>query len=214
MSPQSSKCESCKSLGESLFCDLSREALSRINLNKIDQSFRRGQYIFYEGNQPSGLYCISSGVVKVETTNESGNSHILKILQGGDLLGYRSLFASEAYDSSAVAHEDTRVCFIPKTAIMELVKQEPMLALKLIGQLSREVKFTETRLCHATDNSAAERVAEALLFLKQHFQAQTWTRKEIAEWAGYHPRDRHAHPFSVRRRGPRCAQRAPYRDRG
>ncbi len=170
-----------------MFCDLSREALSRISSNKIDQTFRRGQYIFYEGNMPSGLYCISSGVVKVETSSENGNSHILKILQSGDLLGYRSLFANEPYDASAVAHEDVRVCYVPKTAIMELVKQEPMLALKLIGQLSREIKATEERLCHATDNSAPERVAEALLFLKEHFQAQTWTRKEIAEWAGTTP---------------------------
>ena len=29
-----------------------------------------------------------------------------------------------------------------------------------------------------------ERIAEALLFLRENFQDKNWTRKEISEWAG------------------------------
>jgi len=42
----------------------------------------------------------------------------------------------------------------------------------------------ETRLHRISSNSAIERIAEALLFLREHFHEKNWTRKEISEWAG------------------------------
>ncbi|MNL55757.1 transcriptional regulator FixK [compost metagenome] len=37
------------------------------------------------------------------------------------------------------------------------------------------------------DKGASERIAEALLFLQDHFKHQNWTRREIAQWAGTTP---------------------------
>jgi len=37
------------------------------------------------------------------------------------------------------------------------------------------------------DKGASERIAEALLFLQDHFSHQNWTRREIAQWAGTTP---------------------------
>lgn len=37
------------------------------------------------------------------------------------------------------------------------------------------------------DKGAPERVAEALVFLQDHFSQQQWTRREIAQWAGTTP---------------------------
>jgi CRP-like cAMP-binding protein len=37
------------------------------------------------------------------------------------------------------------------------------------------------------DKAAPERIAEAVLFLKENFADQSWTRKDIAEWAGTTP---------------------------
>lgn len=34
------------------------------------------------------------------------------------------------------------------------------------------------------DKGAPARIADALLFLNENFQGSSWTRKEIAEWAG------------------------------
>jgi CRP-like cAMP-binding protein len=53
--------------------------------------------------------------------------------------------------------------------------------------VSKELRAAEGRLCAHSDKNAAERVAEAVLFLREKFPSQNWTRKEIAEWAGTTP---------------------------
>ncbi|MBS1984988.1 MAG: Crp/Fnr family transcriptional regulator [Bdellovibrionales bacterium] len=154
---------------------------------KVTNTYKRGQYIFYEGNVPSGLYCVNGGVVKLETSSESGNNHILRMAHTGDMLGYRSLFAEEPYRASALVHEDATICFVPKSAITKLVETYPQVALNFLSQVSKELRRAEDRFCGLTDKNAGERIAESLLFLHDNFNEQTWTRKEIAEWAGTTP---------------------------
>jgi CRP-like cAMP-binding protein len=162
-------------------------ALEILDKSKILNTYKRGQSIFYSGNYPAGLYCVNSGVVRLENSSSSGNTHILRVVQAGGILGYRSLFAEESYEASAVVHEDAVVCMIPKNALGELMKAYPEVGLKFLSQISKELRSAESRMCGLTDKNASERIAESLLFLKENFSTQTWTRKEIAEWAGTTP---------------------------
>ncbi len=180
-------CEHCDSRDKGIFCDLPGEALSFINKSKIRNHYKRGQFIFYEGNYPSGVYCVNSGVIRLETEGPFGNGHILRMVQKGGVLGYRSLFADEPYGASAMVHEDAEVCLIPKAALLGLIDKYPLVAVRLLGDISRELRAAEGRFCGMTDKNASERVAEALLFLKENYRDQTWTRKEIGEWASTTP---------------------------
>ncbi|HVJ64341.1 MAG TPA: Crp/Fnr family transcriptional regulator [Bdellovibrionota bacterium] len=170
-----------------MFCNLPEEALVIIDQQKVINHFRRGQQIFYAGNFPSGLYCVNSGVVKLENTSTGGNTHILQVVQRGGILGYRSLFADEPYEATAIVHEDAEVCYIPKSALLELMAKYPDIGMKFLMSLSKDLRLSEDRMCSLTDRNAAERVAGAILFLKEHYRDQVWTRKEIAEWAGTTP---------------------------
>lgn len=181
------ECKNCESRKTNVFCDLPDEALALLDKSKILNTYKRGQSIFYAGNFPGGLYCVNTGVIRIESSGNSGNNHILRVVQSGGILGYRSLFASEAYEASAVVHEDATVCMIPKDALSELLMRFPEVGLKFLTHVSRELRTAESRLCGLTDKNASERIAEALLFLKDHFSHQTWTRKEISEWAGTTP---------------------------
>lgn len=180
-------CKNCASQKKNVFCDLPDVALDILDKSKIVNRFKKGQYIFYSGNFPSGLYCVNSGVVKLESTGSNGNNHILRVVQDGGILGYRSLFAEEAYESTAVVHEDATICHIPKAALAELMQKYPDVCLRFLAHVSKELKVAENRLCGLTDKNASERIAEAILFLKENFKDQSWTRKEIAEWAGSTP---------------------------
>lgn len=180
-------CSSCDLRLENIFCNVGGEALEILNRNKVVNHYRRGQYVFYAGNQPAGLYCVTSGVVKLETEGASGHGHILRVVQAGGVLGYRAFFAGGTYEASAVVHDDATICLIPKSSVMELVQKVPDVAFRLLSQVAKELKIAEARLCAQTDKNAAERIAEAVLFLKDHFSEQVWTRKEIAEWAGTTP---------------------------
>ncbi len=184
---RSQDCKDCDSRKINVFCELPEAALEILEKSKVLNNYKRGQYIFYSGNFPSGLYCVNSGVIRLETSGSSGNNHILRVVSGGGILGYRSLFADEAYEATAVVHEDATVCHIPKAALFDLMKKYPDIGMKFLANISKELKVAEERMCGLTDKNAAERIAEALLFLKDHYHQQLWTRKEIAEWAGTTP---------------------------
>lgn len=177
------KCSECETRGRSLLCSLKEVDLTIIDESKIHQHFKAGQNLFYAGNPSAGVYCILSGTVKLEVQDEDGKTQIAQVYSKGGMIGYRALFSNEEYLSSAVAVEQTELCFIPKSTILELVKKNPDLALNFLKQLSNDIRMMETRLHRVSSNSAVERIAEALLFLRENFQEKNWTRKEISEWA-------------------------------
>ncbi len=178
------KCNECGSRSQSLLCSLKEADLTTIDESKFHQHFKAGQNLFYAGNPALGVFCILSGTIKLEVQDEDGKTQIAQVYSKGGMIGYRALFSDDHYLSSAIAVEQTELCFIPKTTILELVKKNPDLALKFLKQLSDDFRMMETRLHRISANSAVERIAEALLFLRENFQDKNWTRKEISEWAG------------------------------
>ena len=54
----------------------------------------------------------------------------------------------------------------------------------MVNQLSIDLDRAETKWVDQIDKGAPARVADALLFLNEKFSGSSWTRKEIAEWAG------------------------------
>jgi CRP-like cAMP-binding protein len=178
------KCEDCESRAQSVLCSVSNEALNLIDKSKFHQQFTPGQNLFYANNPATGIHCVLKGTVKLESTDVDGKTQIVQVYTAGSMIGYRALFTEEPYMSAAIAVEESEICFIPKATILGLIQEQPELALKFLTQLSHDFRMMETRLQRITSRTATERVAEALLFLRENFEEKNWTRKEIAEWAG------------------------------
>lgn len=181
-----SDCRSCESRSSNPLCSV-EEALPDISKNRSHSHFKAGQNVFYQGNQPLGLFTVESGLVKLETVNEQGQAHTLRLMGPGHILGYRALLAHEAYRANAVAVVDSQLCFLPRNFILTLFSSQPRIAMNLAARLAHDLSQAEDKWVRQVDQEAPERVAEALLFLDEQFQNQDWTRKEIAQWAGTTP---------------------------
>lgn len=177
-------CEHCTTRPHGVMCALEHDALSQISQAKFHQTYKPGQSIFYAGNPATGIYCVMRGTIKLEANDTDGKSQIVQVYGPGSMIGYRALFSQEPYQSSGIAVEECEVCFIPKATILKTIHDSPDLAMKFMMQLSQDFKMMESRLQRVLARTAAERIAEALLFLRENFQDKHWTRKEIAEWAG------------------------------
>lgn len=177
-------CEHCEKRSASIFCDLHVDDLKFIDRHKTGRHYKTGEYLFHEGDQPEGLFCIQEGTVKLEVESDSGQQHLLHILEPGDMIGYKAILDGGHFHCAALAMQDTSICFIPKNAFQELVDRQPKVAVQVLKRLAAEVHELESRLCHATDLTATERVAEALLMLKDRWAERNWKRKELADWAG------------------------------
>lgn len=170
-----------------MICSGGPEISDALNKGKVIHHLAQGEVLFHIGEEPKGLYSIASGLMKLESTSSQGAAHTLRILGPGGSLGYRSLFANEKYHSSAVAMEPTEICFIPKALVFKFFHEHPEVAMKLLCHLSKDLKVAEDKWLDQMDKGAGERIAEAIVFLQDHFQHQGWTRREIAEWAGTTP---------------------------
>ncbi|MBO9667443.1 MAG: Crp/Fnr family transcriptional regulator [Bdellovibrio sp.] len=183
---QTLNCQNCTVKDESLLCAIN-DVLPLIEAARTLCRYKAGQVIFYAGNDPIGMFTVSKGLVKLEVTSSTGAAHTLRLVGPGGALGYRSLFAAEPYHASAIAVDDCELCFIPKADIMNIFKTNPQAALRLLEHVSKDLRLAEEKWTGQMDKGAPERIAEALLFLQEHFAHQNWTRREIAQWAGTTP---------------------------
>ncbi len=180
-------CKSCENFPKSHFCSIKKQALDLMDASKQHLQFKKSQVIFREGDEPQGLFCISSGSVKLSRTDENGNEILLKVYVPGNIIGYRALFAGESYQATATAHEDVGLCFAPESVIKSMMESDLELALNFLKQMSQDIREYEARMASVVTKSVPQRVAEALLVLKRALPDSKWTRKEIAEWAGTTP---------------------------
>lgn len=186
-------CDTCPPRLLGLFCQLDDRLLGELTAHKTTNTYKRGQVIFYEGNNPFSVYCIYSGRVKLFKTDTDGHQHIVRLAGPGDLLGYRSLLAHEPYHASAEVIEDAVICCIDAKAFFALVASQPALALTVIKKLAHELRHAETWLTSIAHHSVRERMAELLLMLKESYGKSTadgtiidlrLSREELAEMIG------------------------------
>ena len=86
-------CQSCAQRFTSVFCKAKQEFIAEINEQKICNIYKKGQTLFNEGSYPFGVYCINDGKVKLSHLGDDGKEQIIRLLRGGDVLGYRALLS-------------------------------------------------------------------------------------------------------------------------
>ncbi|OGW84377.1 MAG: hypothetical protein A3C35_07120 [Omnitrophica bacterium RIFCSPHIGHO2_02_FULL_46_11] len=165
----SQSCRLCHSFEAGIFSNLSEKSLKFLEQCKTSNHYKRKQIIFYEGNPVVGLYCIQSGKVKLYKTSDDGKQQILKIAQGGDILGHSSLFTDTPHIATAEVIEESDICFLDKNRFLSVLQANPSIALRLLGQLSRELNRSEEQVLDFAYKSVRVRFVEFLLALKQNF---------------------------------------------
>lgn len=190
--PTDITCMECNARAHSVFKKIGITEVEEIDSIKSCGHYKKGQFIFSERGNPMGLYCISSGKVKLVTTGENGKEQILRLLKDGDVVGYRSLISNDRYHCSAVALEDSTICFIPKQSFFNLLKSNAGVGFEIMQLLSENLKTAEQHIVSMAQKNVRERMAEALLFFKASYGVDpedqslnvAFSREEIADFVG------------------------------
>ncbi|WP_316831634.1 Crp/Fnr family transcriptional regulator [Pedobacter aquatilis] len=148
------------------------------------ESYAKGENIFREGSVPSGIFFIHKGMVKKYKTIHAGKQHILYIAAANELIGYHALFTGERYPDSAMAMEDCVISFIPKETFLSILNSSATLLTQFLKIMGHEFTVLTTKLAVFSQCSASERLAIALLVLKEK----------------YDPESRHGIPISISRK--------------
>lgn len=176
------------------------EALTVLELETVDttktcRAYDRSGHLYQTGQHPQGLFCVHAGHVKITREGHDGREQIIRFAGPGDVLGYGALVSGRPYATSATAVERSNVCFIPRDVITRAVRENPQMALRMLQLMSNELDEAERRVVELAQKSVRERVAEALLVLRETFGVMDdgetlnmqLTREEIADIVGTAP---------------------------
>lgn len=190
----SNDCKKCPSLAKGIFCSSDEHSLAEISQHKIMNLYKKGQFLFTQGNQPQGIFFVRTGNIKITQTGDEGKETFIRIVSGGGILGHRSLFTNQTLKASATAMEDSSVCFLDKKFILKTIQKNPFVAMTIIEKLSKDMGIAEQKVISFHQKSVKERLAELLLTLKEghgerqqnNFIAITLkiTREEMATMIG------------------------------
>lgn len=186
------QCKHCAERFTNVFCKAKFDSMDAIEKEKICTSYKKGDSIFKEGSRPFGVFCLNKGKVKLVRTGDDGREHIVRLVRPGDPLGYRSLLSGDKYSASAVAIEDCNVCFVPKDLFLGILSSDHELSLEMMRLLSDDLGKAEQHLTHLAQKPVRERVAEALLFIKETYGFEgdeitinaSFSREDIANIVG------------------------------
>ena len=162
-------CATCQHRVRSILRDVDDVAIQHLDSTKACYVYKKGQVIFSEGIPPTGLYCLHTGKVKIYKTGDEGREKIVRLAKSGDVLGYRALLMGGPSSVSAAAIEESLVCCIPQETFFRLVRANGNLTMRIIESLSAELGSAEDQILHIAQRPVRERLAEALLLLKETY---------------------------------------------
>ncbi len=170
-------------------CDT--EWLKVMNEKNNQIVFRKGQYVFLEGNPVFGIYFIQQGKVKITSSSLSGKKQIVRLATDGHILGHRG-YTGETYPVEASTLEDSRICFFDNQTLYDAFIANSRFAFAGMMFYSKELRKSEQRTKFFAQMTVEEKIIFALLYIASTFGLNEkdkalnaiLSRQEISEIAG------------------------------
>lgn len=143
----------------------SSEEKEQIMLKTSCEGYKKGAAIFDEGEMPQGLTYLSSGKVKIVKKGILDKEQITRLVQHGQLIGFRALCAGGCYVASAKAIEPASVCTIAKECFLSLMKTNSAFTIAMVQHLAHDLNFADLRTVALTQKHMRARLADSLLML-------------------------------------------------
>jgi CRP/FNR family transcriptional regulator len=153
-----------------LFKDLPVKHLNDLAMILTDQVFEKGQLIFSEGDEATGFYVIITGRVKIFKLSTEGKEQILHIFGPKEPIGEVAVFEGKRFPANAESLEESRLFFFPGNAFMELIKENPSIALHMLAVLSRRLRRFAALIDDLSLKEVPGRLAAYLLYLSEIHQ--------------------------------------------
>ena len=151
--------------GVDLFKDLSIDQLDEIATIVSDKEYQKGQHIFSEGDEGVGFYIVILGRVKVYKVSPDGKEQIMHIFGPGQPFAEVPVFEGSRYPANAEAMESSRLFFFPKNAFVNLIHENPSLAMNMLASLSQRLKQFSRLIESLSLKEVPGRLASYLLYL-------------------------------------------------
>jgi CRP/FNR family transcriptional regulator len=146
-----------------LFAGLAQADLENIAAVTVLKSLEKEDYLFHEGDRAHGFYVVQRGAVNVHRVNAAGKEQIIHVFRTGESFAEVALATDRGYPADARALEPTQVLLVQKDGILELLKRQPELALRMLGSMSSHLRVLVGQLEDLTLKDVETRLANWLV---------------------------------------------------
>lgn len=178
-----------------LFVGLPLADLEKIAAICVVKGLEKGDYLFHEGDPAHGFYVVQRGAINIHRVSAAGREQVIHIFRPSESFAEVALASREGYPAEARAVEPTQVLLVQKDGILDLLRRQPELALRMLGSMSSHLrvlvgqlddmmlKDVETRLAHwlvrrCPQPEAAQKVRIELRGTKRMLAAELGTVSE------------------------------------
>lgn len=146
-----------------------KELLEDFLHGRSHHQYGRHQPIYNEGQSPKFLYYIKQGKVRVFKSSSEGKDLVIDLCGEGDFIGHTALIQNSHYRESAASIDSTELVLVPRSEFLQLLKENVMLSNKFNLILASTLTHKNSHLVGIAYNSLRQKVAEALLLVKNKY---------------------------------------------
>ncbi|KAA0116682.1 Crp/Fnr family transcriptional regulator [Methylobacterium sp. P1-11] len=125
-----------------LFSDLDREAADALLDAATHRQIAEGMALFHQGDVPSQLFQVVTGLVKLSRVGTNGEQTTLRFMGPGELVGCVAIFQQFPFPATAIASKPCSLLCWSAAQILELIHRYPAVAsnaLKSVGGRAQEM---------------------------------------------------------------------------
>lgn len=126
------------------------------------RSFKKGEYLYRQGDVDSRFYFILRGRVQIFTGREDGSEFVLEVMGQWAICGEGAAFDGQPRFSSAVAQENTEVIVFDANEVCRAFQEVPEFAVALLRITSMKQRVLGIRAQYLASARPESRIAELL----------------------------------------------------
>jgi CRP-like cAMP-binding protein len=124
---------------------------------------RAGQVLFRRGTPSTGFYVVREGRMQLSVSNSEGVVKVLEIVSPGGAFGHAVMFLREPYPVDATALVDTRLVFVPASAVDDVLDGDPAMARLMLASMARRLQAKVQDIAMLSLQSASQRIIAYIL---------------------------------------------------
>lgn len=162
------------------------EELRTLIAGRKIRQIKKKQVLYYEGDEPQGLYLVLDGIIKTIKMTEDGRELMTGLFKAEDFLGVNAVLLGEPFSDTAEAVEDSAICLLPRDAVINLLNKYPDLSHQFIKILANNIREKEEQLLELAYHSVRKRMAQTLVRLSKQMEPEHFkiSRDELAALSG------------------------------
>lgn len=183
--PAPDQCQGCR--GDCLktvdfLAGMPPDKMKELLRRSVQLTLPKGAYLFHAGDPCDAIYLVHKGRVKLCVYDQDGQERIAGVFVERDVMWEGVLVPDSRYSTSAICMTAVECCRLARKDF-EKVIEEPAVALRIIGMLSKKLHDANRRNLLKSIADPKERVAGLLLYRYRRQTGDTITMR-LDEMAG------------------------------